>query len=85
MIPSSARRRVAVERALTAIGEELQGAAIELALAAPFLSRRDLQRWRARVAGWQHRAHQDAALLARLDTILARDTAAGDEAGRVSA
>jgi len=50
-------------------------AAVELALAAPFLTRRDRARWRARVARWQRRASADAALLARLDVILARYTA----------
>jgi hypothetical protein len=64
-----------VERRLDAAGRDLQGTAVEIGLAAPFLSPRDLNRWRRRIATWQRVAVQDAALLARLDGILARYTA----------
>jgi hypothetical protein len=64
-----------VERRLRAVGHELQGTAVELALAAPFLTPRELAGWRRRVAGWQRGAGADAALLARLDGLLARYTA----------
>lgn len=75
-----------VETRLGAAGRDLQGTAVELALvAAPFLSSRDLDRWRVRVAAWQRVAVQDAALLDRLDGILARYTAGLDTARTVSA
>jgi hypothetical protein len=63
-----------VERRLGAVGRELQGTAVELALAAPFLTPRELAGWRRRVAGWQRGAGADAALLSRLDGILVRYT-----------
>lgn len=68
-------RAHAVERRLGTVARDLQGTAVELALAAPFLSLRDLVRWRARIATWQRTAAEDAALLARLGAILARYTA----------
>jgi hypothetical protein len=74
-----------VEARLGATGRALQGTAVELALAAPFLSPRELDRWRARVTAWQRVALQDAALLGRLDAILARYTTARDPAPAVSA
>lgn len=65
---------------------DLQGFSVELALAAPFLSLRDLARWRGRLGTWHRRAVEEAALLGRLDAILARYTAARDDgATRVSA
>ena len=52
----------------------LQGMAVELALAAPFLSLRELRGWRGRLATWRRRTVEDVALLDRLDAILARYT-----------
>jgi hypothetical protein len=76
MRPAALRTRAcSVETQREALNTELQGAAVELALAAPFLSLRDLARWRARVTTWQRRAAEDAALLGRLNGILGRYTA----------
>jgi hypothetical protein len=68
------RRAHVVEMRIEATGRDLQGTAVELVLVAPFLQPRDLDRWRARVTTWQRAAAEDAALLGRLDGILARYT-----------
>lgn len=68
-------RQLSVEPRRRPDGTDLDGLAVELALAAPFFSLRELDRCRARIAIWQRTAIEDAALLARLDGILARYTA----------
>jgi hypothetical protein len=87
MIPPHRLRHRArrVERGRGAVGRELQAAAVELALAAPFLPLQELGRWRRRVAAWRQGALADAALLGRLDTLLGRYTASGRPATRTRA
>jgi hypothetical protein len=68
-------RRIAT--AVGTTGHALDQLTVSLAMAAPFLSSRDLERWTRRLAAWRQTADAQAAQLDRVAQALTRYTPRG--------